>query len=225
LEGKLKIFKGLLEQIKKLDGKWGLVIKIYLIITFIYISYLIIEPIVYNVYLSFAKYPISVISVPIYDESTLERIVLRINEEEVNLRITKNGIIKVENAEIARHVRAILIRENLLPSGNINNELERIINLQRAREMMIRHQIKAIDGILNTNTMIFWANENYPNSSVSLMITPEPDSDITRNRKKIEGIQKYLLNSIEGLRLENIVIIDNAGFIINDFKENIELEE
>ena len=221
----MKIFKGLLEQIKKLDGKWGLVIKIYLIITFIYISYLIIEPIVYNVYLSFAKYPISVISVPIYDESTLERIVLRINEEEVNLRITKNGIIKVENAEIARHVRAILIRENLLPSGNINNELERIINLQRAREMMIRHQIKAIDGILNTNTMIFWANENYPNSSVSLMITPEPDSDITRNRKKIEGIQKYLLNSIEGLRLENIVIIDNAGFIINDFKENIELEE
>ena len=38
----------------------------------------------------------------------------------------------------------------------------------------------------------------------------------------IEGIQKYLLNSIEGLQLENIVITDQTGVIINNFEVDIE---
>jgi flagellar M-ring protein FliF len=51
-----------------------------------------------------------------------------------------------------------------------------------------------------------------------VIITPKPGSDIIENRKKIEGIQKILKFAIEGLRDDNIVITDQTGLVLNDFK-------
>jgi flagellar M-ring protein FliF len=50
-----------------------------------------------------------------------------------------------------------------------------------------------------------------------VIITPKPGSDITQNRKKIEGIQKILKFAVEGLADDNITITDQSGLILNDF--------
>jgi flagellar M-ring protein FliF len=53
--------------------------------------------------------------------------------------------------------------------------------------------------------------------TASVIVFPKPGSDITQNRKKIEGIQKILKFAVEGLLDENIVITNQAGLILNDF--------
>ncbi|MCL2320207.1 MAG: flagellar M-ring protein FliF, partial [Treponema sp.] len=61
-----------------------------------------------------------------------------------------------------------------------------------------------------------FASEQNP-VTASVIITPKPGSDITKNRKKVEGIQKLLKFAIEGLKDDNIVITDQTGLVLNDF--------
>ncbi|MEJ5189158.1 MAG: flagellar basal-body MS-ring/collar protein FliF, partial [Breznakiellaceae bacterium] len=60
--------------------------------------------------------------------------------------------------------------------------------------------------------------------TASVIITPRPGSDITTNRKKIEGIQKILKFAVEGLKDENIVITDQNGLVLNDFAGMADLD-
>ena len=227
----MKIIKNIVEKIKKLDGNFGLILKSYLIISLIIIIMLFVINIYYFGLLS--KINITVFDRSITDVVILDQILVIFEEENINYSVTPNGILLVDNNKIAKRMRIKLTEENLVPSESDPwiifdryrrnyTEFEQNINLQRARQMMINHQIRAIDGVLDTGILIVWADENYPFTNVSLRITPKPESDITRNRRKIEGIQEYLLNSISGLQLQNIVIIDNNGLIINEFEDNIE---
>jgi flagellar M-ring protein FliF len=180
---------------------------------------------------------VSVIDAPIRDEAALDRIVLRLNQEDVRVIVTPTGLVQVPDAATARRMRAILIREDLIPSGIdpwaifdrerwTITDFERNVNFQRAQQRMIIEHIRAIDDIDDVSIQIVWptrelflADQNP--ASVSVRITPRPGSDITQtpqNRRKIEGIQKLLQFSIEGLLAENIVIADNRGNILNDFE-------
>jgi flagellar M-ring protein FliF len=177
---------------------------------------------------------VSVIDAPIRDEDALDRIVLRLNQENVKVSVTPNGFVQVPDEATARRMRALLIREDLIPSGidpwqvfdrerwSIT-DMERNVNLQRSLTNMITNHIKSIDDVDDVNVTIVWpqrelfASDQNPVSS-SVIITPKPGSDILQNRKKIEGIQKLLQTAIEGLRSENIVITDNNGFQLNDFE-------
>jgi len=176
---------------------------------------------------------VSVIDAPIRDEDALDRIVLRINQENVRVVVT-NGFVQVPNDTTARRMRAILIREDLIPSGIdpwqvfdrerwTITDMERNVNLQRALTKMVTDHIKSIDDIDDANVSIVWpkrelflADQNPVSASV--IITPKPGSDITENRKKVEGIQKLLQFAIEGLQSENIVITDYRGLQLNDFE-------
>ena len=51
----------------------------------------------------------------------------------------------------------------------------------------------------------------------NVIITPTPGSDITTNRKAIEGIQRLVRLAANVLQDENIVITDNRGNILNAF--------
>jgi flagellar biosynthesis/type III secretory pathway M-ring protein FliF/YscJ len=99
-----------------------------------------------------------------------------------------------------------------------NNE-----NFHRAQIQMITKHIKSLEDIDNANVSIVFSNSAmFPSEqnpvSASLIITPKPGSDITTNRKKIEGIQKLLKIAIEGLKDENIVITDQNGLLLNNFE-------
>jgi len=152
----MKIFKNITEQINKMDGKYGFVIKTYLIVTFIFFPVLLIT--------------------------------------------------------FITNISIIFDRERWKIT-----EFERNVNLQRARIMMIENHIRSFDDINDVRLTIVFPSEYQPFSTASLMIIPEPGSDITKNQQKINGIQKYLVNSIEGLQMEYIVIVDQEGYELNNF--------
>jgi len=176
----------------------------------------------------------AVISSPITDDDLLVRIVNRIDQENVKATVTPDRVVRVADDATARRMRAILIREDLLPS-KIDpwqifdkerwtiTDMERNKNFQRAQKDMIIINIKAIEGIDDVKLNIVWPQRelfvtDQKPATAGLTIIPTPGSDITKNTKKIEGIQKLLKSAIEGLQDENITITDNYGNQLNDFE-------
>jgi flagellar M-ring protein FliF len=174
-----------------------------------------------------------VIDAPIRDETALDRIVLRLNQEGVKVTVGANNLVQVADDATAKRMRAILIREDLIPSGIdpwaifdrerwTITDYERNVNFRRAQTAMITDHIKAIEEVDDANvTIVFPERELFRSDqnpvTASVIISPKPGSDITQNRKKIEGIQKILKFAIEGLVDDNIVITDQSGLVLNDF--------
>jgi flagellar M-ring protein FliF len=176
----------------------------------------------------------AVISRPITDENLLGRIVNRIEMENVKVTVTPDNVVRVADDETARRMRVILQSEDLLPSKIdpweifdkerwTTTDMERNVRFQRAQKDMIVIHIKAIEGIDNVGLNIVWPQEKLflseqKPATAGLTIFPTPGSDITKDRKKIEGIQKLLKSAIEGLEDDNITITDNYGNVLNDFE-------
>ncbi|MCA1949833.1 MAG: flagellar M-ring protein FliF [Treponema sp.] len=218
-----------IEQIKTLWGKWTLVQRLILI--GIVVAALV--AIVVMVRVSATPTMVPIIDAPIKDETARDRIITRINEEGVKTTVSSTGEIMVSDEKTARRLRSILIREDLIPSGTdpwaifdrdrwTITDFERNVNLRRAITQMVTEHVKALDDVDDANVTIvmperqlFQADQNPVTASV--IITPRPGSDITTNRKKIEGIQKILKFAVEGLKDENIVITDQNGLVLNDF--------
>lgn len=222
----------IIAQVKNLWGKWSLVQRIVLI----GVAMAVIGGLAALFSVSSAPTMAPVIDAPIRDEAALDRIITRINEEGVKTQVSAAGIVQVPDEKTARRMRSLLIREDLIPSGTdpwaifdrerwTITDFERNVNLRRAITQMVTDHIKAIDDVDDANVTIvaperelFRSDQNPVTASV--IIIPKPGSDITdpsRNRKKIEGIQKILKFAVEGLIDDNIVITDQAGLILNDF--------
>jgi flagellar M-ring protein FliF len=221
-------FKKILGHIKNLWGKWSIFQKLLLI----GITVVLIAGVVALFGVSSRPSFVPVFSTPINDPAALDNIVRRIEEEGVKTIVT-SGVVQVADENTARRMRGILIREDLVPKGTdpwalfdkerwTATDFTNNVNFRRAQTQMITDHIKALDDVDNANVTVvvpqrelFVPDQNPVSASV--IITPRPGSDITTNRKKVEGIQKLLKYAIEGLRDENIVITDQNGLIINDF--------
>jgi flagellar M-ring protein FliF len=222
--------KKFITQIKTLWGKWSVVQRIILM----GIALAAVAGVLVLVGVSSSPVMVPVIDAPIRNEETLDRIVARINEEGVKTSVSPAGVVLVNDEKTARRIRAILIREDLIPSGTdpwaifdrerwTITDFERNVNLQRAITQMITDHVKALDDVDNADVTIvspgrelFQADQNPVTASV--IIIPKPGSNITEDRKKIEGIQKILKFAVEGLKDENIVITDQNGIVLNDFE-------
>jgi flagellar M-ring protein FliF len=222
-------FKKIIAQIGSLWGKWSMVQRIILI----GVAVAVIGGLAALFSVSSAPTMVPVIDAPIRDEAALDRIMTRLNEEGVKTQVSAAGVVQVPDERTARQMRAILIREDLIPSGTdpwaifdrerwTITDFERNVNLRRAITQMVTDHIKAIDDVDDANVTIvsperelFRSDQNPVTAGV--IITPKPGSDIIKNRKKIEGIQKILKFAVEGLIDDNIVITDQAGLILNDF--------
>lgn len=218
-----------IEQIKTLWGKWTLVQKVILI--GIVVAALV--AVIVMVRVSATPTMVPIIDAPIKDETARDRIITRINEEGIKTTVSSTGVIMVSDEKIARRLRSILIREDLIPSGTepwalfdrdrwTITDFERNVNLRRAITQMVTEHVKALDDVDDANVTIvmperqlFQADQNPVTASV--IIIPRPGSDIISNRKKIEGIQKILKFAVEGLTDDNIVITDQNGLVLNDF--------
>jgi flagellar M-ring protein FliF len=226
----MDFFQRLLEQVKSLWAKWSLVQKLVLC----GIVAALVVGVGALVSVSSSPGMVPVLDAPIRDEALLDRIVTRINQEGYKTQVAANGTVLVADDVTAKKMKGILIREDLIPPGTspwaifdmerwTTTDLERSVRLQRALTDRVREHIKALDGIDDANVSIVFPKEtlflseaNPATASVSLM--PTPGSDITENRKKIEGIQKILKYAVEGLKDENIVITDQSGLVLNDFE-------
>ncbi|MDR1908640.1 MAG: flagellar M-ring protein FliF [Spirochaetaceae bacterium] len=225
-----ELLKRILAQITALWTKWSLVQRIMLI----GIVLAAVGGVVALFTLSSSPAMVPVIDAPIRDEADQDRIVTRINEEGIRATVSAAGIVMVPDETSARRMRAILIREDLIPAGTdpwaifdrerwTITDFERNQNLRRAITQMVTDHIRALDDVDDADVTIvqperelFTQDQNPVTASV--IITPKPGSDIVTNRKKIEGIQKILKFAIQGLRDEFIVITDTTGLQLNDFE-------
>lgn len=222
--------KKVVASLKGLWSKWSLVQKIIL---FAVIAAVVVA---FIVMMTFSAQPSAVplFSVPITDETARDKIIYRLDEENVSSNVNAAGLITVKDEATARRMRSILVREDLVPSNvdpwNLfdverwtTTDFERNINLRRSITEMVRQHIEALDDVDRANVVInvpektLLAADQDP-TTASVVITPKPGSDITTNKKKIEGIQKLLITSVPGLTAENISISDPSGIIINDFE-------
>jgi flagellar M-ring protein FliF len=221
--------KKILEHIKNLWGKWTVLQKALLI----GIVVLAIAGVVALFGVSSKPSLVPVFSREITDPEALDRIVRRLDEENVKTVVSSSGLVQVADESTARRVRSILVREDLVPRGTdpwaifdkerwTARDFTDNVNFRRAQIQMITDHIKALDDVDNANVIVeipertLFAPEQNP-VSASVVITPRPGSDITTNRKKVEGIQKLLKYAVEGLKDENIVIVDYNGNVLNDF--------
>jgi flagellar M-ring protein FliF len=224
------ILKKILEHIKNLWGKWTMFQRLLLI----GIAVLVIAGVIALFGVSSRPSFVPVFSTPINDPDALDRIVRRIDEENVKSIVT-SGVVQVVDENTARRMRGILVREDLVPRGMdpwavfdkerwTATDFTNNVKFRQAQIQMITNHIKSLDDIDNANVTIkvpdkelFVADQNPVTASV--VITPKPGSDITANRKKVEGIQKLIRLAVgDGLKDENIVIMDNNGNVLNDFK-------
>ena len=222
--------KKLISQISTLWGKWTLVQKMILggIVLVAIIGIIVLFSV------SAAPTMVPLIDTPITDVSARDRIVVRLNQENVKTSVSGSGVISVPDEATARRMRAILIREDLIPKDVdpwalfdverwTTTDFERNINKRRAIIEEVRQHIKAIDDIDDASVVVnipektLFAADQDP-VTASVVIYPKPGSDITTNRKKVEGIQKILKFAVSGLKDENITIADNTGTVLNDFE-------
>ena len=223
-------------QIKELWAKWSLVQKIILIgIVVVVIGALILVS-----GISSKPTTVPLFNVAITDEGIRDRIVYRLDQEGVEASVSESGFITVKDNATARRMRSILVREDLVP-GNVDpwslfdvdrwttTDFERNVNLQRAITEQVKQHIEALDDVDSANVVVtmpektlFSADQNPVTASV--VIYAKPGSDIASNKKKVEGIQKLLVFAIEGLKPENVTILDSTGKVLNDFEGMQDIE-
>ena len=179
------------------------------------------------------RHGVALIGAPINDQQDLLRIAARLDQENAEYRIAADNRILVADRENARRLRAILIREDLIPPQTdpfsifevdrfSMTDFERNVNLQRALTRNLEQHLSALDDVVAANVTLvvpeteLFAEDQNP-TTASIIITPRPGSDILEDRKKVAGIQRLVQFAVAGLRAENIVILDHRGVQVNDF--------
>ncbi len=228
--------KKLVSQIKELWSKWTIIQKVILIGVIV----AVIVALVLVVSLSSKTTEVPLFSVAITDEAQRDNIIYRLAEENVDANVSATGMITVKDEATARRMRAILVREDLVP-GNVDpwslfdterwttTDFERNVNLQRSITNQIKQHIEALDEVDVANVVLSMPEkalfqEDQKPVTASVIIYPKPGSDITENKKKIQGIQKILLKAVPGITAENITIADSSGVILNDFEGMKDIE-
>ena len=159
-------------------------------------------------------------------EAELDRIKERLRTMEVDFK-QSGKVLYVADKNKATTLRTRLGLDGLTPerargfeifdtSSFGTTDFQRKISLQRAMKgQMIRH-LKSIEEIEDASVIInipeqrlFQQDQNPV--SVSITLTPSPNSDITTNRKKIKGLRDLVIRGVPGLKKDNITILTNAG--------------
>jgi flagellar M-ring protein FliF len=193
-----------------------------------------IVAIVFVFSLSSTPTTVPIFNVAITDESARDSIIYRLEQENVTATVSSTGIISVKDEATARRMRAILVREDLVP-GNVDpwalfdvqrwtvTDLQEKVNVQRSVTQAVKQHIEALDDVDRANIVLtmpakmLFSSQQSP-ATASVILYAKPGSDISTNKKKIEGVQKLLLVAVEGLKAENVSIADSSGTILNDFE-------
>ena len=176
---------------------------------------------------------VPLITNPVTDTDARLQIAAKLDQMQVKYQLRTDNVFYVADEQTARRVRVVLNEENLIPKGTdpwalfdmerwTTTDFERDVNLQRAVTKQLEQHIMALDDVDNVSvtlvvpkTELFQADQKP--TSASIILTPKPGSDISANRKKIEGVQRLFKMAVAGLQDENIVITDQTGVQINDF--------
>jgi flagellar M-ring protein FliF len=218
-----------LDQIKKLWGKWSALQKI------IFFSIIGAAVVALVLLIGFSASPsmTPLITTPVTDQELLQKISVRLDDEGVEHEVTAEGRIYVRDKTTAKRMVSLLVREDLIPQEASPwdvfkmdqwtvTDFERNVNLRQAITRSVEDHIEALEDVdaaevslVLPEDALFQEDQNPVTASI--IITPRPNSDIRENKNKIKGIQKLIQLAVEGLLEENIVITDHQGTTLNDF--------
>lgn len=222
--------KQTLANLKDKWSKWKPVQKVIVLV----IAAAIVVAIVLAASTSSKPTTVRLFDAPVTNEESRNKILDRINLENISATFTDEGYIEVEDEATKRRVRNILISENLVPS-NIDvwanyydrswstTDADQNVKLKNTIQKQLKQHIEAIDGVTTADvnlvipeTSLFSSTQNPVTASI--ILKTNSNSDILTNRTKILGIQRLVLTAVEGLTADNIIITDSFGEQINDFE-------
>ena len=175
----------------------------------------------------------AIFNVSIRDEAALDRMAMRLDEEDISYTIS-NGKIYVSSNREARMVRALLLQEDLIPSNMdpwsvfdiqrwTTSDFENDIRLQRAVTQSLEQHIVALDTIDSVSVTLVTPKKEILSAlqdptTASVLLTPKPGINLQEDKKQVQGIERMISFAVAGLATENITILDNNGTVLNDFE-------
>lgn len=179
---------------------------------------------------------VKLFSAPVNDEQERTAILTRLDEDSrTHAYVSSDNFIYVENESIAKKYRSQLIAEGLAPSRMDSfalfdvtrwsrTQFDDQVNWKRSMESLVKSHLESLDGIMRAEVVLtlpeeslFSSNQNPTTASVILY--SRGGSDILEDKKQIRGIQNLIMRAVEGLKGENISIVNGAtGQEINDFE-------
>ncbi|MCQ2241315.1 flagellar basal-body MS-ring/collar protein FliF [Treponema sp.] len=179
---------------------------------------------------------VKLFSAPVNDEQERSAILTRLDEDSrTHAYVSSDNYIYVENEAIAKKYRSQLIAEGLAPSRMDSfalfdvtrwsrTQFDDQVNWKRSMESLVKSHLESLDGIMRAEVVLtlpeeslFASNQNPTTASVILF--SRGGSNILEDKKQIKGIQNLIMRGVEGLKAENISIVDGAtGQEINDFE-------
>ena len=230
-------FKKTSDTIKTKWAKWSVLQKVI----GIGIGVVVVVALVLMVTLSARPTTVRLFNAPITDQAEREKILYRLDKDNVKAYVSQDGYISVNDEATARHYKSILIAEGLEPTRMdayalfdttrwSRTDFDDKVNWQRAMETSVRQHLEQLDGIQRADVKLSLPEDSLFSATqkpvtASVILYARGGSDILHDKKQIRGIQHLIQRSVEGLLEENISIVDGLTSLeINDFEGMRETE-
>ncbi len=238
-------FKKTFGTIKEKWSKWKPVQKLILI----GIVVLIVAGIVIMVSVSSKKTSVRLFNAPV-ESGQQASIISRLERDGIKADIDSDGYITVENDAVAKKYRSRLVAEGYEPTQVdpyslfdtqkwSRTSFDDDVNWKRAQEASLAQHLEQLDGIREANVMLSlpkaatFKNAQNP-TTASVVIYPRAGSDVLEGKKSVKGIMHLIMRSIEGLKEEDITILngdtneevsDLSGLEDADHQKNVENQQ
>lgn len=223
-------FKNMIEKFQNFWKTSSVIVKVIVI----GIVLAVVGAVIFAVNVSGSDSTVKLFPQAVTDESVRNQILDRVARENVQVYVNDEGVISVNDEKTARRIRTLLSVEGLAPSNYdpfaefynrswSTTDAEQNVRRKNAISAALKQHLESLSDIdvafvtLVLPDKALFASEQNP-VTASIAIRPSRTSDILSDRRKVKGIQDYILKAVEGLSAENLTIIDQNGHILNDFE-------
>lgn len=160
------------------------------------------------------------------------KVTKKLTELNIPFETRDNKFVLVSDEETKQKAKMRLAWEGIIPNNIKGFELfdvqsftttdfERNVNLHRAIVGEIERHLKMIDDIEDVKIVLPFQRERLfkedeTEKTASVVVTPSPYSDLRENKNKVKAIVELVARGIDGLKPENIVVVDNQGNVLSD---------
>lgn len=175
-----------------------------------------------------------VLNARVTDENARNAITTRLDKENMRVSVTDDGYILVDDKKTAEKARAIILSEDLAPSGaNVfasfydrkwnGTDMEQTVKRDKAIQEEVKNLIQAFDDINKADVVIVQPDktifeDNKDPVTASVLLDVASNSEVATSKKRIKGIESIILTAVKGLKHENLTISDSEGNVLNDFE-------
>lgn len=223
-------FKNMIEKFQNFWKTSSVIVKVIVI----GIALAVVGAVIFAVNVSGSDSTVRLFPQAVTDESVRNQILDRVAQENVQVYVNDEGVISVNDEKTARRIRTLLSVEGLAPSNYdpfaefynrswSTTDAEQNVRRKNAISAALKQHLESLSDIdvafvtLVLPDKALFASEQNP-VTASIALRPSRTSDILSDRRKVKGIQDYILKAVEGLSAENLTIIDQNGHILNDFE-------